>query len=73
MLFPAQVSTLTVHKRTSHGVIEADDGTEIVLGDMFTQKVLKNANMISDTRKLKGIKTVTTSVSTLHFLISKKS
>uniref|UniRef100_A0A1B6CLB0 Zinc finger protein 143 n=1 Tax=Clastoptera arizonana TaxID=38151 RepID=A0A1B6CLB0_9HEMI len=33
-----QSSTLTVHKRTAHGVIEAEDGTEIVLGNMFGNK-----------------------------------
>lgn len=54
---------MTVHKRTTHGVIEADDGTEIVLGDAFTQKVLQNAEIISDARKIKSIKAVTTSVS----------
>ncbi|XP_054269187.1 zinc finger protein 76-like [Macrosteles quadrilineatus] len=56
-----QVSTLTVHKRTSHGVIEADDGTEIVLGNVFTQKVLKNANT-SNPKKIKRIKTITTNL-----------
>lgn len=28
-----QASTLTMHKRTAHGIVEADDGTEIVLGE----------------------------------------
>lgn len=42
-----QASTLTVHKRTSHGVVETEDGTEIVLGDLFAKK-MKNipANLL---------------------------
>lgn len=64
-----QVSTLIVHKRTTHGVIEADDGTEIVLSNIFTQKVFKNgikvlkSGILSDSRK---IKTVATNVSYIN-------
>ncbi|KAG8248867.1 nucleic acid-templated transcription [Homalodisca vitripennis] len=61
-----QVSTLTVHKRTAHGVIEADDGTEIVLGNVFTQKVLKNAKFFADSRKLKGVSAIPTPVNLLN-------
>ncbi|XP_075214653.1 uncharacterized protein LOC142320582 [Lycorma delicatula] len=54
-----QVSTLTVHKRTAHGVIAAEDGTEIVLGDMFGvsgTKKLKNlaSNLLNLSREKRG-------------------
>ncbi|KAJ4427724.1 hypothetical protein ANN_25376, partial [Periplaneta americana] len=44
-----QASTLTMHKRTAHGIVEADDGTEIVLGE--TVFALANATSSSASNK----------------------
>ncbi|XP_067008923.1 zinc finger protein 143 [Anabrus simplex] len=46
-----QASTLTMHKRTAHGIVEADDGTEIVLGET----VFALANNGSNGKKLKTL------------------
>lgn len=45
-----QASTLTMHKRTAHGIVEVDDGTEIFLGD----RVLEFANTESVTKGKKA-------------------
>ncbi|KAJ9595010.1 hypothetical protein L9F63_013676 [Diploptera punctata] len=44
-----QASTLTMHKRTAHGIVEADDGTELVLGE--TVFALANASSASSSNK----------------------
>ncbi|XP_063224426.1 zinc finger protein 143-like isoform X2 [Bacillus rossius redtenbacheri] len=46
-----QASTLTMHKRTVHGIVEADDGSEIVFGDT----VFTLANSFAGSKKLKKL------------------
>ncbi|GLH00478.1 Protein glass [Gryllus bimaculatus] len=46
-----QASTLTMHKRTAHGIVETEDGTEIVLG----KTVFALAKTSSEAKKLKAL------------------
>lgn len=48
-----QASTLTMHKRTAHGIVEADDGTEIFFGDRVLE--LANTGSSSSNKKLKTL------------------
>lgn len=50
-----QVSTLTVHKRTSHGVVETEDGTEIILGDIFAKKMKNIPANVSNLIKIRSV------------------
>lgn len=54
-----QASTLTMHKRTAHGIVEADDGTEIVLGET----VFALANATSGSAGSKRVSSLGTNVS----------
>jgi hypothetical protein len=54
-----QASTLTMHKRTAHGIVEADDGTELVLGET----VFALANASSGSSSNKRLKTIGPNVS----------
>lgn len=51
-----QSSTLTAHKRTTHGVISADDGTEIVLQPMIGLGEPSSKNFKDITSKLLKLK-----------------
>nr|CAD7434925.1 unnamed protein product [Timema monikensis] len=46
-----QASTLTMHKRTAHNIVEADDGTDLVVGEA----VFTLTNNINGSKKLKNI------------------
>nr|CAD7571346.1 unnamed protein product [Timema californicum] len=46
-----QASTLTMHKRTAHNIVEADDGTDLVVGET----VFTLTNNINGSKKLKNI------------------
>ncbi|PSN33794.1 hypothetical protein C0J52_19500 [Blattella germanica] len=50
-----QASTLTMHKRTSHGIVEADDGTELVLGETVFALAASASSGTGSNKRLKTI------------------
>lgn len=63
-----QASTLTMHKRTAHGIVEADDGTEIVLGET----VFALANATSGSAGSKKVNSLGSNVSSSNTIRNKQ-